>query len=128
MQLADNHFPVLLEQAPDLILFTRAEEKYDPALVITNVLPGSLVHQLHAILPGDIICELNDKKVTTLESYRDALHKSIATGFVALKTIRGVFAVFSLAALIDDELQLSKDFVYPMSQEVEKLLKQIGKK
>lgn len=128
MELTDNHFPSLIEMAPDLIKFVRSDEKYEPVLVITNVLPGSLAHQLHSLLPGDIIREINDKKVSTLDSYCEALQKSVSTGFVTIKTERNIYAVFSLHALLDDEMQLSKDFVYPISKTVENLLKQIQKK
>jgi serine protease Do len=127
MELADNHLAVLIEQAPDLIKYARSDEKYEPVLVITSVLPGSLAHQLHSLLPGDTIKEVNDIKVSTLDSYCKALQKSITTGYVTLKTGRDIYAVFSLYALLDDEMQLSKDFVYPVSKTVEELLKKVEK-
>jgi len=127
MQLSDNHFPLLIEIAPDLIKFLQADQKYEPALVITNVLPGSLSYQLHSLLPGDIIRELNDEKVSTLDSLRTAMQKSLHTGFVTLKTERSIFAVFSLPALLEDEKQLSRDFVYPMSKMVEDLAVKVKK-
>ena len=122
MQLADNHFPLLLDDAPDLIAYTRIENKAEPVLVITHVLPGSLAHQLNALLPGDRLIEVNEEKVKDLESFGKALRKSKATGYVALKTEREVFAVFKLDEVIKDEKQLSKDFVYPLSEQYWRLV------
>lgn len=126
MQLVENHFPVLLEQAPDLIDYaSKAEKKVEPVLVITNVLPGSLAFQLRSLLPGDIIQELNGEHVSTLTEFRAALAKSLKSGFVTIKTERDIFAVFEIKSLLHDEEQLCKDFVYPLSKTVNELLKKI---
>lgn len=126
LQLADNHFPVLLETAPDLIVYLKAEKKAEPALVITNVLPGSLAHQLRSLLPGDIILEVNAQKVATLAEFRAAVATSLKTNFLTIKTGRDIFAVFELKELLKDEQQLSKDFVYPLSKMCSELLKKVG--
>jgi len=122
MQLADNHFAELLAQAPDLFEYTRADHKVHPALVITYLLPGSMSHQLQSLLPGDIILYVNDERVTTLEAMRHALDKSISMGFVTIKTKRDIFAVFALDELLHDELQMSKDFLYPISKGIRHLI------
>ncbi|MCX5922064.1 MAG: trypsin-like peptidase domain-containing protein [Candidatus Dependentiae bacterium] len=127
MPLADNHIPLLIEDAPDLVVYEKVEEKLQPVLVIAHVLPGSLAQQLNVIMPGDSIKEVNGIEVGTLESFRKALQKSITTGFLTLKTRRDFFAAFNLQDLLDDELQLSKDFMYPVTKAVEKLLKKVNK-
>ncbi len=126
LQLADNHLPLLIDYAPDLVKYLDAQKKINPVLVITHVLPGSLSYQLHSMLPGDIIKQVNDENVGTLDDFRKYLQKSVTTGFVTLKTERDVFAAFSLKDLLADELQLCKDFRYPLSKTIEQLIKEVG--
>lgn len=123
MQLANNHFDELMAIAPDLIHYEPADQKMNPVLVITNVLSGSLSNQLQSLAPGDIICEINDIAVDTLDSLRNAMNKSLVTGYLCVKTKRSIFAVFELDQLLQDELQMSKDFVYPLSKMMQHLIK-----
>ncbi|MDR3550982.1 MAG: trypsin-like peptidase domain-containing protein [Candidatus Babeliales bacterium] len=127
LQLADNHFPLLLETAADLICYAKPEKKIDPVLVITNVLPGSLAQQLYALLPGDIIRDVNGMKVTTLAMLRKAISASLKTGFLSITTERDIFAVFDIKSLLKDERELSRDFAYPLSATVQQLIKKIDK-
>lgn len=122
MQLAENHLPILLDYAPDLIKYMEAQEKEFPKLVITHVIPGSLSYQLRSILPGDIIKEVNGVKVTVIDELRAALEKSVSANYLTLITGRDIFAAFSLEDILADELHLSKDFIYPLSKTVERLL------
>ena len=126
MELADNHFPLLGPIAPKLFEYTDFEDKVASALVVTHVLPGSCAHQVHTIAPGDIIIELNDQPVTTLADFRAALHKSVETSFVVLRTKRGALAALNLRTLLDDEPRLSKAFSYPISKEVARLMQALG--
>lgn len=124
MQLADNHFEELIPVAPDLVEYASMENKIHPMLVITSIFSGSLSNQLQSLMAGDIICEINDIAVGTLESLRKAMDKSLATGFVTIKTKRDIFAVFDLDRLLRDELQMSKDFVYPLSKMIKHMMEQ----
>ncbi len=126
--LSDNLIQLLIDVAPDLILYAKPENKQNPVLVITHVLPGSLSYQLRSVLPGDIINEVNGQKVATLESLRAALQKSLETSYLSLKTDRDVFAVFEVKDLLHDEQQLSKDFVYPLSKIVQQLIEKLDSK
>ena len=128
MQLADNHFDYLFAEAPDLIKYTQIEHKIDPVLVIAHVLPGSLSQQLRTLAPGDIVIESNGKKLSTLDSLRRAIRKSVDSGYLTLKTERDVFAAFSIHKLLEDEPRMSKNFSYPMSKVVQEMIKRMAKK
>lgn len=124
MQLVNNHFVHLLPAASDLVYYAAMENKINPVLVITSVFTGSLSNQIQSILPGDIICQVNGIMVDTLQSLRNALEKSLITGFVTIKTKRDVFAVFDIDHLLRDEIQMSKDFVYPLSKTIRHLIEE----
>lgn len=126
MNLTDNHLPVLIAQAPYLMEYTKMENKVEPALVVTHLVPGSLAQQTRTLEPGTIIVEVNNKKVQTLEQLRDALPESLKTGFLTIKTSEDVFVVLPFKQMLEDEERLSRDFSYPMSSVVIKML--AGKK
>ena len=128
MELANNHLPFLLPRAPDLVNYVKRENKVQPQLVITHVIPGSQAQQLRALIPGDVILEVNGKSVKTLENFRKIVRKSLQTGFLSFKTKRNVFAVFDIHQILDDEVRLSKDFAYPMSKLVQRLINAVEKK
>lgn len=127
MELADNHLAYLLESAQNLLLYTRPENKVEPVLVITHVMPGSYAYRLRTLMPGMIIKQANGIDVRTIEDLRKALRTN-TTQFMTLKTDYDVLAVFALDRLIADEDRLSKDFVYPISDIVREWQKRIPSK
>lgn len=128
MELADNHFPFLILDAPELIRYQRPEEKLDSVLVVTHMLPGSYAHQLRTLKPGIIITQVNGKKVNTLVDWKRLIQKSLESGLISLKTDTDVLVVFSLEKLLKDEQRLSSAFAYPISQTVQKLQRAIDRK
>ena len=126
MQLADNHIPLLSKTVPYLVNYIKTENKIDPKLVITHVLPGSQVQQVRALAPGFVLSEVNGVVVETLEQFRDALHRSVETGYLTMKTDDDVFVVLAIEEVLADEDRLSHDFVYPMSEIVQELRKKLG--
>lgn len=123
MELAENHIEVLLQGLPELIRFQQPENRVNPVLIITNVVPGSYAYQVESLVPGNIIAAVNDIPVTTLADWQNALEKSVATGFIALKTDHDVLTVLLLEKVLADEIKLSKAFEYPLSENVKKLQK-----
>ncbi|PKN03153.1 hypothetical protein CVU75_03700 [Candidatus Dependentiae bacterium HGW-Dependentiae-1] len=123
MELSDNHIPELFDDAPELVKYQSTENKTEAVLVITHVLPGSLAHQVRTLAPGDTITEINGKPVKTLDSFRRLVKKSSRNGFLTIKTARDIFAVFSLKRVVEDEVRLSADFLYPISPLVQQLVK-----
>jgi len=121
MSLADNHLPLLARRYPEILNYAQFENKSQPRLVITHVMPGSYAHQLRTLSPGNIITHTNRKKVSTLAAFRRALKKSIETRFLTLETEKEVFTVFDIERLLADEERLSRTLSYPMSRVVQQL-------
>lgn len=128
MELADNHIDELMEDWPELIRFHQPENKIDPVLIITNIVPGSYAYQLESLRPGNSIVMLNDMPVKTLLDWEKALEKSVKTGFVALITDHDVLTVLLLEKIIADEIKLSEAFEYPLSATFKKLQSTYNKK
>lgn len=125
MQLADNHLFPLLTSVPYLISYARTENKVDPVLVVTHIIPGSLAQQIHNLVPGFILKEVNGKAVGTMEQFRSAVRESVKSQFLTLKTADCIFSVLPFAQVLKDEHQLSKDFAYPISPFVQELLNNV---
>jgi len=121
MELAENHLEILMEDWPELVRFYQPENRVDPILIITNVVPGSYAYQVASLRPGNIIVAVNDIPVRTLADWEKALEKSLVTGFVALITDHDVLTVLLLEKILADEIKLSKAFEYPLSATVKKL-------
>jgi hypothetical protein len=128
MELVENHFPLLLEEAPELICFSQPENRINPVLVITNVMPGSYAYQVDLLTAGNIIKTLNGIRVTTIDEWNGALVKSIQTGFVVIEIKNDILVVFSLEKILSQEEKLSKAFEYPLSDNIKKLQKMMSTK
>lgn len=118
MPLTDDHIELLAESASALLAYNSAKNRIHGAVVITYIFPGSYAHHMRTLMPGDIINYVNDIRVIDLDSFRKALHKSIETGFIAIKTENDALVVLSLAKMLQDEPRLSADFLYPLSQTI----------
>jgi len=125
MELALNHMPLFDEISPELFNYQLPENRLKSRLIITHILPGSYAHQLSMLGAGDIIQEVNGKKIGTLAELQKAIFQSVENDFLTIKTELGAFVVFSLRKLLDDEVRLSQDFVYPMSHTVQQLYKMV---
>lgn len=125
MQLAENHLPYLLTSYPYLIDYVRPENRDKPAIVITHIIPGSLVQRSHSLRPGFIITEINGQQVTTIDTARDAILLSMQTGYLAIKTADHILVVLPFKQILQDEQQLSQDFAYPLSILMRNLVAQL---
>jgi S1-C subfamily serine protease len=125
MQLAENHLPFLLRHAPDLINYTKIENKLVPQLIIAHVLPGSIVQQARCFTSGFILAECNGVPVNTLAELSAALSKKQKNGLVTFKAGEKEFQVFLLEKIIEDEERLARDFAYSVTPIMKKLM---GKK
>ena len=124
---------IFLNQRPafylkELPLLSRPENQFNPALVITSILPGSLSHLSDCFAPGFVLDTVNDKKVTTLQELRDVLQLSLKTGEILISTKDRSSTVFDLKEVLNDEQKLSQDFIYPITPLVKGLIKDSSKK
>ncbi len=130
MQLTNNNLRLLGKKNPYLIKYTRLENKSKPVLVVSNILPGSTAQQVDAFGPGAVISQVNGVFVRTLPEFRTALQTSMVSQFLTIKTEDDVFVVFPFDQVLADELRLSRDFVYPITDTVKQFLQETihGKK
>lgn len=128
MELCRNLIPMLLPISPDLIKFENPKNQLSGALIVTNVLPNSIVFKTRVITPGSIITEVNGVEVETVEGFRNAIKESMKTGYVTLKTNQDIFAVFELSKALADEANLSTLFRYQISDFMQNLLQDYLKK
>ncbi len=116
MQLTLNHVGMLIPRAPDLVRYGKIEAQYDPALIITHVLPNSQAFKTRIFLrPGHILEEVNGESVKTLDEFRRAIVKSKQTGYVTLRTDNNLYAVMSVDKILKDEDMLAARYFFPKS-------------
>ncbi len=118
MELRENHLELIGLMGPHLVHYFEQENKHESVLVITHILPGSYSYQMRILGVGDLITEVNGKRVRKLADYRQALKQSNDTHYVTIQSHNGSLAVFLLDRILDEEQRLSEDFGYPISRSV----------
>lgn len=129
MQLRQNHIKEFAEAESDKYKQASVMERYksyllDPskeAIIITHVHNGSELQKLQWANPGDILDEINDKKVKNLKELRAAFLESVKTGYIIICTKDGFKTVLSLDKALADEPHLSSEFGYPLTDLYKKL-------
>jgi S1-C subfamily serine protease len=128
MQLTLDHLELFADQLPNLLKYAQVENMIEPALIITHLIPGSVAHQHGSIYAGQIIEEVNGKKVGTLADLRDAILHATHPEFLTIKTTDNTFVVFDLEKIKTDDERLSEEFSYPKSTLLIKSVKRKAKK
>ena len=128
MQLALDHLELFANQQPTLLKYAQVESMTDPALIITHLIPGSVAHQHGSIYSGQIIEEVNGKKVATQDELRNAILQAPSPEFLTIKTTDSNFVVFDLERIKTDDERLAKAFSYPKSTLLLKNVKRKAKK
>lgn len=120
MQLRDNHFYYV--KTLELAQFARPENSKKNVLVVTNVLPGSIISKVDCIAPGFLIDTVNGESVSTLAELRNALQKSLTTGLVAITTYEKRATVISFEKMLQDEARISQAYMVPITPVVRSLI------
>jgi len=122
MELTINHIAALVNKAPALTFFADLKNQTDPVLVVTHVFPTSYVARTRTITEGTTINEMNGQLVHTLADLRQAVKKSVETGFLTLRVSDNimrvsdhVFVVLPFERVVAEEQQLAFDYRYPMT-------------
>jgi serine protease Do len=123
MELSENHIVELLPDCPELIRFRQPENRINPVLIITHIVPGSYAYQMQSLEVGNIVVAVNGMLVSTLDEWKKALEKSVEIGFLVLTTEHAIVTVFLLETILADEVKLSNAFAYPISDIINKLRK-----
>lgn len=125
MELARNHLPYLVNQVPSLIRYEDIKNQLDSTLIITHVFPGSQAQRCRALFQGMIIKEINGVAVKSLAEFRQAVQKSLGTGYLTVKTTDDIMAALNFVNVMQDEPRLSRDYRYPPTQLVRGLVQKI---
>ena len=119
MQLTQNHLDILKEAIKitaqrndllwlcDLLKYENPESKNKYVLVITHIYGGSAVADARCIDEWDIVSKVNDKKVTSLEEFRDAVKLSKETEHFTIETKDGSYAAIPMEKVLEKEELLS---------------------
>jgi len=129
MQLTINHIAQMANKVPGLASFTEIKNQEEPALVISHVFQTSYVARMRVIADGATINEVNGEKVTNLQELRNALDKSVQTGYLTLRVSDNIarisdniFAVLPFDRVLTEERQLAGDYKYPLTANTRRLM------
>lgn len=121
MPLSLNHVGILIQRVPGLVRYGNTELQHEPALVVTNILPNSQASRARILHMGQVIEEVNDQKVKTLEDFRNAILKSKESRYITLRTDENFYAVLSVDKILKEEDMLVSRYFFEKST----LLKQL---
>lgn len=121
MPLSLNLLQIMAPVVPELAWYLDVRHSIDPALIITHIIPDSVVMRSRVLSAGSVIVEVNGKAVGTLEELRAALHESLTSGILTIKTKENVFAVFPFGQLLSEEDKLARNFCYEITPAVRAL-------
>ena len=129
MPLTFNHLELLKDQVPGLKSYEGVNKQTESVLLISHVFPNSELAQSRAIAAGFTLKEVNEIPVHTLDDFRNAIEKSIETGYVVIKAIdqislasENMIAVLPFAKVLEEVIDHAQLYHYPISEVVQSLL------
>jgi serine protease Do len=121
MQMTLNHLNVLIQRNPELVRYFKPELQHEPVLIITHVLPNSQAYKSRVLVPGEMIKEVNNIPVKTLEDFRKAVKKSKDTGYLTIRADDNLYSVMDVNKIIKEEDMLASRFFFKRSSLIEVL-------
>lgn len=135
MELTLNHVQALAQQVPGLATFGEMKNQNRPVLVITHIFSNSSLFKARTLQPGATLVEINHREVHTLKDFREAIKEGAdETYFVIRASDRisnvsdNLLVVLPYEKILKEELSLSAQFQYTISDTVKELLKWKGLK
>ncbi len=129
MPLTFNHLELFKDQVPGLKTYEGVNKQTKSVLLISHVFPNSELAQSRAIAAGFTLNEVNEIPVHTLDDFRNAIKKSIETGYVVLKATdqislasENMIAVLPFAKVVKEVVDHAQLYHYPISETVQSLL------
>ena len=110
----------------NILKYSEIQNQDSPKIIVTKILPNSIVHNLSVIKQYDIISHINDKKVTTIQQIRNNLLKPLKKNknlFIKFRTEDNTESVFELKNILSNENNMSNTFQYEKDKVYEKLQK-----
>lgn len=121
MPMRLNH----LEVFPPLIFRLSLRDREKPQILVTSVLPGTPISDLETLQAGTTIVKVNNKPVTTMQEYREALSHPLlgAHGkrYISLEGEQGEHVVADLDVLLTNETAVAVQHGYKVSKLVDTL-------
>ena len=116
------------ENRTDLATYLKLENRFEPVLMVATVFSGSYLKNGRNIRNGDIIVEVNDLEVKTLDDFRRAfmlIKEQNGMHYVTLKLKNNSTVVIDLDKAIEEEQFLSGNFKYEISPLYHQMVKKI---
>jgi S1-C subfamily serine protease len=116
MQLSQNHL-TLSPWVRDS-KYQKIENRHEPKVILTTILMGSSLAISKTISGGDIIAEVNDRKVKSLAEFREALAKTLTRHgrqYIKIKTEKKNIAILSVETIQKEEPHLQGIYKYTPS-------------
>ena len=110
----------------NILKYAELQNQDSPKIVVTEILPNSIVHNVNVIKKYDIISEINDKKIISIEDVRKNLLKPLKNKkdmFIKFKTEDNTESVFELKKILENETNMADTFQYTKDEVFKKLEK-----
>ncbi len=120
MSLTLNHVEILSKYNPHLVKYYKRENQYKPYLILTHIIPNSQTQKARSLEVGQILEEVNGKKVKTPKDFRLAIENNQGK-FLSVKTKDKSFMVLDIERIVKEEEALAKEYVYEKSKLIESL-------
>jgi len=123
MPLYFNHLEILKSlpwtrnKKNRLLSYSRKENRVNSTLIVSNVLPGSYVHEMGMIKSGDIINKVNGIEVKTVPEFREAFKKQ-KNGFISIESMSNNLLAIKVDNIFEHDQFLSNKYNYPMSKTI----------
>ncbi len=121
MNLTLNHLTRFAELDPFLMRFRQREHQLSSELLISCIFPNTQLHKSRTAYPGDLIDQVNNQEVRTLDEFRKAISQS--KDFLTLKTKSKKFTVLDVTKILREETMLTQEYHYKPSSLVGTLTK-----
>ncbi len=120
MPLMLNHLPALMKIAPGLSKFAEEKNQYEPALIISYILPDSCAYRARLRIQGSILKKVNGKKVKTLQDLQKALLESKEQ--ITVENTDNILVALDTDRVIKQEQNLAHTFGYQITSGMQALL------
>lgn len=110
----------------NILKYSEVQNQENPKIIVTEILPNSITHNLNVIKQYDIITEINDKKVKDIEDIRKQLLKPLKNknkSYIKFRTEENTESVFELKNILTNENNMINTFKYPKDKIFDKLEK-----
>lgn len=125
MPLTNNHLKEF-EENKHIQVYKNIHNKLEKKIIVTKVLNGSNLSEFHVFSAPIILDEVNGIKVSCMNSLRKALlqyKKDNGNSYITFKTENYKFFTLTLKKILEEELFLSKNLNYKLSEFTKKLIK-----